>query len=119
MAGLLGAGVFTALGAKTGNAYLAVAYLALATAFTLCVEGGFWATMMELAGPRSGTAGGIMNLGSNIGGLVSPALTPVLAAHLGWTNALYVAAGLSVIGATLWLGVSLTPQAEVNLASQT
>jgi len=119
MAGLAGAGVCTVLGARTANAYLAVAYLALATAFTLCVEGGFWASMMELAGPRTGIGGGVMNLGSNIGGLVSPALTPVLAAHLGWTNALYVAAGLSVIGAALWMGVSLNPQIEVSLPSQT
>lgn len=114
MVGLAGAGVFLALSAETTHAYFAVAYLAFATASVLCVEGGFWATMMELAGPRSGTAGGVMNLWSNIGGLVSPALTPVLAAHLGWTNALYVGAGLAVIGAVLWFGVSLGAQTELK-----
>jgi ACS family glucarate transporter-like MFS transporter len=46
-----------------------------------------------------------MNMGSNLGGLVSPALTPVLAASIGWENALHVAAALSVVGGLLWLGV--------------
>jgi ACS family glucarate transporter-like MFS transporter len=106
MVGLASAGIFLALGAETTNAYFAVAYLALATALVLSVEGPFWATMMELAGSRSGTAGGVMNLGSNLGGLISPVLTPILAAHLGWKNALYVGAGISVIGAALWFGIS-------------
>jgi ACS family glucarate transporter-like MFS transporter len=103
--GLGGSGVLISLGARTGNAYLAVMYLALATALVLSVEGPFWATAVEIAGPRSGTASGIMNTGCNIGGLISPALTPLLAASLGWENALHVAAALSVVGAVLWLGI--------------
>jgi ACS family glucarate transporter-like MFS transporter len=104
--GLGFAGIFLFLGARTPNAYLAVGYLTLATAMVLCSEGPFWATMIEIAGSNSGTAGGIMNMGSNIGGLVSPVLTPILAAHLGWKNALCVAALVSVVGAGLWLGIS-------------
>jgi ACS family glucarate transporter-like MFS transporter len=112
MVGLTFAGIFLALGAATTNAYFAVAYLALSTASVLSVEGPFWATMMEVAGSRSGTAGGVMNCGSNLGGLFSPALTPILAAHLGWKNALYVGAGISVIGAALWFGISPSVQIE-------
>ena len=58
MVGLTSAGIFLALGAKTTNAYFAVAYLTLSTASVLSVEGPFWATMMELAGSRSGISGG-------------------------------------------------------------
>lgn len=104
--GLTFAGLFLALGAQTTSAYAAVAYLTLATALVMSVEGPFWATMMELAGSRSGIAGGVMNTGTNVGGFISPALTPILAAHVGWTNALYVAAVISVLGASLWLGIS-------------
>lgn len=106
LVGLTFGGLLLFLGARSPNAYLAVGYLSLATALVLCSEGPYWATMMEIAGSNSGTAGGIMNMGSNIGGLVSPALTPILAAHLGWKNALYVGAGISVVSAVLWLGVS-------------
>lgn len=42
-----------------------------------------------------------------LGGLISPALTPVLAASMGWENALNVAAVLSVVAAVLWLGIAV------------
>ena len=109
MAGLVGGSVFIAVGARTANAIVAAVCLALATALVLSVEGPFWATMTELAGRKSGAAGGVMNMGSNLGGLVSPALTPVLAAAIGWENALHVAAGISVVGGLLWLGISPRP----------
>ncbi len=105
MAGLIGGAAFLSYGARTPDARVAAVCLALATALVLSVEGPFWAAMMDAAGGRSGTAGGVMNMGSNLGGLVSPALTPVLAASIGWENALHVAAVLSVLGGLLWLGV--------------
>ncbi len=105
MLGMAASGILISIGAHTGSAVMAAISLAFATALVLCVEGPFWAMMMRIAGPRSGTAGGIMNMGSNVGGLISPALTPVLASWIGWENALHVAAGLSVIAAALWLGV--------------
>ncbi len=105
LGGLALAGVFLSLGARTTNGTLAAVYLALSTALVLSVEGPFWATMTEIAGGRSGLAGGIMNAGCNVGGLVSPALTPVLAAAIGWESALHVAAALAVVAALLWLGI--------------
>jgi ACS family glucarate transporter-like MFS transporter len=98
--------VFLIAGAGTESAGAAVVYLALATASILSVEGPFWATMMEVATTRSGTGGGVMNCGANIGGMISPLLTPVMAAYVGWKNALYVAAALAFVGAALWLGIS-------------
>jgi len=84
---------------------IAAVSLAFATAFILFVEGPFWTMMMNLAGTKSGTAGGIMNMGSNLGGLISPALTPVIASFLGWENALHIAAGLAIIASVLWFGI--------------
>ncbi len=103
--GLGSSGILIAIGAHTASPVLAAVTLALATALLLSVEGPFWATMIGIAGPRSGAAGGIMNMGSNLGGLVSPALTPLLARYIGWENALHVAAALSLIAAALWLGI--------------
>jgi MFS transporter, ACS family, glucarate transporter len=107
--GLGFSGLFLAMGARTGNAWFAAAYLALSTALVLSVEGPFWATMMEIAGASSGTAGGIMNMGSNLGGLISPVLTPILAAQIGWEKALLLAAGISVAGAVMWFGITPEP----------
>jgi ACS family glucarate transporter-like MFS transporter len=104
--GLVGAGFFIAAGARTENPYIAAVSLAAATGLVMCVEGPFWATMTRLSAGRAGTAGGIMNMGCNIGGLVSPALTPIIAASIGWENALHVAAALSVVGGLLWIGIT-------------
>ena len=106
LAGMALSGILISIGAHTGSAVMAAISLAFATALILCVEGPFWATMMRIAGSKSGTAGGIMNMGSNLGGLLSPALTPVIASYLGWENALHVAALLAITGALLWLGIN-------------
>jgi ACS family glucarate transporter-like MFS transporter len=103
--GMALSGILISIGAHTGSAVLAAISLAFATALVLCVEGPFWAMMMRIAGTSSGTAGGIMNMGSNLGGFISPALTPILATRIGWENALHVAAALAVLAAVLWLGV--------------
>jgi ACS family glucarate transporter-like MFS transporter len=105
LTGMALSGILISIGAHTGSAVMAAISLAFATALILCVEGPFWAMMMRIAGNKSGTAGGIMNMGSNIGGLISPALTPVIASWIGWENALHVAAGLAVTGAVCWLWI--------------
>ena len=107
-------GVLISIGAHTHNPILAAISLAFATAFVLCVEGPFWATMMKISGRQSGTAGGIMNMGSNTGGFISPALTPIIAVAVGWENALHLAAILAVVAALLWLGIN--PSAGENEA---
>ncbi|MGA2174145.1 MAG: MFS transporter [Verrucomicrobiota bacterium] len=107
--GMTMSGILISIGAHTGSAIIAAISLAFATAFVLCVEGPFWTAMMNIAGRRSGTAGGIMNMGSNLGGLISPALTPILARQIGWENALHVAAGLSIVAALLWFAVRPVP----------
>jgi MFS transporter, ACS family, glucarate transporter len=110
---MAGSGILISIGAHTGSAVIAAVTLALATALVLCVEGPFWSTVTRMQAGRSGTAGGIMNTGCNIGGLISPALTPVLAASIGWEGALHVAAALAVVAAVLWLGIG-TPARSNN-----
>ena len=78
------------------------------TVLVLCTEGPFWATMTQLSGERSGVAGGVMNFGSNLGGMISPALTPWLAERIRWSSALSLTAGLTVVAALLWLGIRVT-----------
>jgi|WetSurSiteA1Bulk_404760.scaffolds.fasta_scaffold00360_2 MFS transporter, ACS family, glucarate transporter len=114
LTGMALSGVLISIGAHTGSAIMAAISLAFATALILCVEGPFWATMMGIAGNKSGTAGGIMNMGSNLGGLLSPALTPVIASYIGWENALHVAAVLAVIGAFAWLGITIPRKENKN-----
>jgi ACS family glucarate transporter-like MFS transporter len=103
--GMALSGLLISFGAHTQNEVIAAICLAFATAFILCVEGPFWTMMMEISGRKSGTAGGIMNMGSNIGGMISPALTPIIASILGWETALHIAAFLAVTGSVLWIWI--------------
>ena len=105
MPALILAALFLTVGATTASAAVAVTSLAISTALVLSSEGPFWATMAQLSGARSGVGGGVMNFGSNLGGMISPVLTPWLAARLSWAPALSLAAVLAVVSGLLWLGV--------------
>jgi ACS family glucarate transporter-like MFS transporter len=50
-----------------------------------------------------------MNFGSNLGGMISPALTPWLAERIGWDTTLTLTAALALIAGLLWLGVRVDP----------
>ena len=102
---LSAAAIFLVIGARTPRPMLAVVALTICTVLVLCTEGPFWATMTQLSGEHSGIAGGTMNFGSNLGGMVSPALTPWLAERIGWESALTLTAGLAIVAGLLWLGV--------------
>jgi ACS family glucarate transporter-like MFS transporter len=93
------------LGAHTRSPLLAAASLTISTAFVLATEGPYWASMTQISGPHSGTGGGVMNFGSNLGGLISPVITPWLAVRVVWEMALAVAAALALVAALLWLGI--------------
>ncbi|HTS10175.1 MAG TPA: MFS transporter [Candidatus Eisenbacteria bacterium] len=99
--------VFLVIGARTPNPMVAVAMLTACTVLVICTEGPYWATMAQLSGEHSGIAGGTMNFGSNIGGAISPALTPWLAERIGWEAALSLTAGLALVAGLLWFGVRL------------
>ena len=104
--GMGGAGVFISIGAHTTEAWMAALALAVATALVLSVESPFWTTVAGLAGDRSGTGGAIMNTGCNIGGVVSPMLTPLIGEMFGWEPALHLAAGLSILAALAWFWIT-------------
>ena len=105
---LLGGALFLLAGARTGDPTLAVLCLTACTVLVLCTEGPFWATMNQICGEHGGAGGGVMNFGSNLGGMISPALTPWLAERIGWGVALSLTAGLAAIAGLLWLGVTVS-----------
>lgn len=46
-----------------------------------------------------------MNTGANIGGSISPMLTPWLAEQIGWAGALGVAALVALVGGLMWINI--------------
>jgi ACS family glucarate transporter-like MFS transporter len=118
VAALCAAAVFLVLGARTPRPDVAVASLTVCTVLVLCTEGPFWATMTQLSGERSGLSGGTMNFGGNLGGLISPTLTPWLADRIGWESALTLTAGLATIAGALWLGVRVETRVREHTANR-
>lgn len=104
---LLLAAALLVAGARTQSAWMAVAALAICTILVIGTEGPFWATLNQLTGRHGGVGGGIMNFGSNLGGMLSPVVTPWLAARIGWGAALSATAALGIVAGLLWLGVNI------------
>jgi len=77
--------------------------LAISMAATGMVEGVFWTTATDIGGKSRGVSGAFMNTGGNIGGLISPVLTPFIATYIDWTGSIVLACVVSAVGGLLWL----------------
>ncbi len=101
----VGAALFLFLGARVENGYVAAGVLALCTGLIMGVEGPYWATANQLSGRNAGFTGGFLNTGGNLGGVISPTLTPFIAHHFGWIRALDFTALVALAAAVMWLWV--------------
>ncbi len=102
-AGMLLSGVCIVAGTQIAEPYTAITLLSLGAGFLYFTVGAFWASTIDLAPRHAGTLSGIMNTGANVGGTISPTLTPWLAEHFGWNMSLGFAATIAAIGGLLWL----------------
>src|ERR1039458_5467519 len=75
----------------------------LSVACLFSTEGPYWSTVIRLAGPHAGAAGGLMNMVGNLGGGVSTAVVPFLVHIFGWFGALASASVSAIIAAAFWL----------------
>ncbi len=105
---LAAAALLVFVGARVGDARAAVVILSLGAALSWTCEGPTWASMMEIALPVAGTAGGFLNTGGNLGGALAALLTPWIAERIGWAGAFAVASVFAIGGSVLWLGVDPT-----------
>ena len=85
----------------TGLANVALC-LAISMAAAGMVEGVFWTTATDIGGQSRGLSGAFMNTGGNVGGLISPVLTPFMAEQIGWYWSIVVACVISGVGGFVW-----------------
>ena len=105
--------VFIYAGAAAEDPYLAILWLSLGAGSLSLSASSYWAVTIDLAKPYAGTVSGFMNMGGNIGGAISPTLTPFLAQSIGWEGALSATAALALLGAFCWLWVH--PEKEIDV----
>jgi MFS family permease len=100
---LLGAAGYTAA-IFVSSPELAIACLALASGAHDLTLPVLWATTTEAGGRFGGTASGVVNFASSLSGTLAPLSAALLQSWLGSFHAVfYVAAGMYVVGAALWL----------------
>lgn len=68
-------------------------------------QSAFWALSADIGGSSAGLVSGIMNMGCQIGGVCTAALTPIIARSLGWTTSFTVTAVVCMVGAVSWIFV--------------
>ena len=79
----------------TGSALGAVSLLAAAFFFLELTNAVLWTLPLDIAGPYAGTAGGIMNTGFGVAGMISPIVFGVLIQRTGrYELPLFISAAL-------------------------
>ncbi|NUP71675.1 MAG: MFS transporter [Gemmatimonadaceae bacterium] len=102
VAGIGLAAVFIAAGTMVESARVASVILAGGAGSLYLAQSSFWSVSADIAGPSAGAVSGTMNMGAQLGGVVTASLTPWIADHFGWAASFQVAAVLCVIGAAAW-----------------
>jgi MFS transporter, ACS family, D-galactonate transporter len=97
--------VFAAIAVQLTDYQDVAIYFAIAMGTQGMCEGVFWTTATDIGGRSRGFSGAFMNTGGNLGGLISPVLTPAMAATIGWPKAIAVACLISGIGGLIWFWI--------------
>ena len=102
--GLIRAGALMSAGVLAPWAMPGAILMALAAFAGDMMLGSFWASTVAIGGKAGGTAGGLGNAASNLGGFVSPAAMGLALDIWGdWTGALMLAVLANLVAAGLWL----------------
>ncbi|HJT77588.1 MAG TPA: MFS transporter, partial [Gemmataceae bacterium] len=102
--GMLAGAGFLLLGIAARQPEWVVVWFSLALGMAGSAEAPVWTTALELGGRRGGTAAGICNTGGNLGGIVSPVLTPLVGSW-SWPCAIALGSVVCVLGAGLWIWI--------------
>jgi ACS family glucarate transporter-like MFS transporter len=112
--GLTASGILLIAGSMHTDPIIAVVLLALCFFFNQVTEGTYWATSIAIGGQFAGSAGGVMNTGANLVGVLNALVIPWLAAAMSWPIAIASGGVVSFIGAGLLLLVRADRRIELK-----
>jgi ACS family glucarate transporter-like MFS transporter len=116
MAGMLLASAFVALATQVADPRLASIVLAGGAGALYLAQSAYWALSADIGKESAGVVSGVMNMGAQIGGVVTASATAVVAHRFGWTASFLAAAVVCLVGALCWLRVDphhqLSPAAD-------
>ncbi|MFO1007080.1 MAG: MFS transporter [Planctomycetaceae bacterium] len=105
--------LLTLVAVKQTASHQVALFMALAMGAEGMCESVYWTTATELGGRSRGFSGAFLNTIGNVGGFISPVLTPQLAMSMGWTAAIAIACAVCGFGGLLWLWIDTTESKPV------
>ncbi len=102
IAGLTISAILVYIGCNVTGTLPTVVLLCLSLGFAASTDGPYWAAAIDASGKHSGTGGAIFNTGGNLGGMLAPALTPLIAKWAGWSAGLYAGGAVALLGVMVW-----------------
>lgn len=97
------AAVFVAVATQVQDARVACIVLAGGAGALYLSQSAYWSVSADIGGASAGSVSGVMNMGNQIGGVVTASLTPFLANQFGWSASFLAAAGIALVGGLAWL----------------
>ena len=93
------------IGAYHGDPIIAAGFLALCFFFQQITEGSYWASSIAIGNQFAGAAGGVLNTGANVMGILNSLFVPVIAVTFNWSVAIASGAIFTSIALVLSLFV--------------
>lgn len=107
--------IILVLGARAESARSASVILAGGAGVLYLAQSSYWAVTADIGGNSSGSVSGFVNMGAQLGGVITSPLTPLIAKFYGWTASFVVAAVVCALGAVAWLLVD--PDKPIDLSA--
>lgn len=114
--GLPAGGLLLLVAISAVNGYEAAVALALCFMAIELTEGPYWAAVMNVSRADSMAAGGILNTGGNVGGLIATPIVAYFSGHSAWRLPFVLGAALAGVGAMLWLLAD--PARQINVENR-
>lgn len=103
---LIVASLFVAAATQVASATLASLILAGGAGSLYVAQSAYWTLSANIGGRSAGAVSGIMNMGAQIGGVVTASSTAIIADAFGWTVSFLAAAVICLIGGLLWFTIN-------------
>lgn len=100
--GVLSSALLLYWGTHVDRSWAVGGLLAISFGLASATDGPYWAATIDAGKQNVGSACGVLNTGSNIGGFVAPILTPIIASFAGWSAALGFGCAVVAMGAVIW-----------------
>lgn len=102
-AAMVVAGLFVMAATQVDDARLAALVLAGGAGSLYVAQSAYWTLSANMGGRSSGAVSGVMNMGAQLGGVVTASLTPIIAHGFGWTASFVAAGAVALAGGVAWL----------------